>query len=315
MPEIIQIEGDLVKVLQTELVREAKLVDLLPHIENRPPITIGPLPKSAIYVHWDESNAKNKRVQLICEQTPGLKNPRYNDRRYVISVPWTYWVIDMVTAGNPHDTTVPWQMENSRIFWAREQVVNLDSMIATAMVPNCDARGGICYGSTGVPASLPLGVRIDRLISEFWQTTFTHDSGTGSPWQSETRSTSWARWDRESRADPNAWMKFPEWENTVEPNRAGQGRIAQFTLRSILGSTHDRTRPVQLEGTIPDMVFPFTFGRAEEYARTWTPVDRHRMLVALQNLQADNPAAIEAPEAGGAPAADDLGGELIPAGQ
>lgn len=314
MPEIIQIEGDLVKVLQTELIREAKLADLLPHIENRPPITIGPLPKSAIYVHWDESDPKNKRVQFICEQTPGVKNARYNQRRYAISIPWTYWVIDFSTAGNPTDSKVPWTLQNSRIYWAREQVKDLDSMVGTALVPNCDTRGGICYGSTGVPANLPLGVRVDRLIAEFWQTTFTHDSGTGSPWQSETGSTSWARWDRESKADPNAWMKFPEWDD--KKAQEGRGRIVQKSLRSLLGSIHDRTRPIEVEGMIPDMVMPFTFGRAEEYARTWTPVDRHRMFVALQNLQADDPAAVEAPAAPAGPIIDDdLGGEVIPDGQ
>lgn len=308
MPEIIQIEGDLVRVYNQEMMREARLQDLLPHIESRPPITIGPLPTSARFVHWDESDARRKRVQMICEQMPGNKTTRYGNRRYVISVPWTYWVLDFTTAGNPLDTNAAWQMTNSRIYWARERITSLQSEVRRALIPNCDTLGGICYGNTGVPANLPLDVRVDRLISEFWQTEFTHDSGTGSPWQSETNTSSWARWDRESRANPNAWTLFPEWDETVGTD--GRGKMPSMTMMSQLGR-HERAVAVNVEGAIRDLPRPMTFMRAEEWAQQYTPVERHRLFVALQNLHADDPAAMTPPPAEAAVVDDDLGGEPI----
>lgn len=309
MPEIIQIEGDLVRVYNQEVVREARLNDLLPHLEHRPPITIGPIPMSARFIHWDESDPQRKTVQIICEQTPGNKTTIYNQRRYVISVPWTYWIFDFRTAGNPLDVTAPWAMQNSRIFWARERVVSLQSEVRRALIPNCDTQGGICYGNTGVPAHLPLDVRVDRLISEFWQTQFTHDSGTGSPWQSETGSNSWRRWDQESRANPNAWTMFPEWDPTV--GRDNHGRMPAFVLADLLGKDQRRAAAVTVEGAIPDMITPMTFGRAEEWAAALTPVDRHRLFTALQNMQADDPGALVAPPPAVELADDDLGGEPI----
>jgi hypothetical protein len=315
VPQILEVEGELVRLVQKDIIEEGRLQDMLPFLENRPPITIGILPKSAIIVHWDESNAKQKRAQFLCELAPGLRSARYNERRYQISIPWTYFLFDYTTASHPTDDQIAWQRTNNRIFWAKEPVKNFDSMLGTALVPNCDQFGGICYGDTGVDARLPIGVQMDRLVHEFYSTTFTHDSGTGSPWQSETNNDNWARWDRESRANPNAWQTMPEWE-TDEAVGTGRRRPARArfitykTVREILGTLHDRTQPIQVEGMIPEMVMPFTFGRAEEWLGSLTAVDRHRLLTALTNMQADNPGVVEAPPAV-AVGADDLGGEPI----
>ena len=312
MPEEITIVGDLVQVHNRELVRESRLVDFLPFIENRPPLTIGKLPKTAAFVYWDESDPKNKRVKLLVELAPAVRTCRYVDRRYTLSIPWTYFLFEYSTAGNPNDIRTPWELRQNRIYWARNEVLDLDSQLATALVPNCDDRGTICYGNTGVDASLPLNVRIDRTVSEFYHTTFMHDSGTGSPWQSETNSHTWARWHRETAEDPAAWMKFPEWETEVA--RPNHGRITYTTARDVLALREQRPSVINVEGTIPDLPMPFTFGRAEEWltAQVTEPTDRHRLLVALQNLQADTPAAVVAPPRVRARDIDDeLGGEPI----
>jgi hypothetical protein len=298
VPERIIIEGSLVRTEHYEPGVEARLVDLLPHIEARPPITVGLLPKSAVMFHWDESNAKNKRVQFLCEMTPGVKTSNYNNRALAISLPWTYFLFDFTTSGNPLDGHTLWTHTNSRVYWAREQVTSLQSEIGTALVPNCDTAGAICYGTTAVDANLPLGVRVDRLVDEFYRSQFTHDSGTGSPWSSETGEVSWDRWVKETALDRQAWTKFPEWETGGRARGRGGYTIEKRTVGTVLGSQHDRFQPIQLTGTIPDLIEPMTFGRAEEWLNGLTPESRERLEVAMNNLKGDPPAAEPEPAAG-----------------
>lgn len=305
MTQIIQIEGELVRVLETTLLREARLEDVLPHIETAKPITAGMLPKSALFIHWDETDPMNRRVQLFCEQSPGVRTSVWNNRRFVLSIPWTYYLFDFFVKGTPNDNTHPWALRDSRVYWAKEPVSGLDSKIYTALVPNCDTQGGICWGSTGVQGNLPLGVRVDRTISEFYQSVFTHSNGAGSPWQSVTGKDNWAMWDKESKKDPAAWMKFPEWEDRKS------GIMREMTVKDVLGSYHDRTKPIEVESAIPEMVTPMTFGRSEEWLKGITAVDRHRLFVALTNMQADEPATMEPPPAAETFDENDLGGELI----
>lgn len=310
MPSEITIIGNLVQVHERNLVREARLEDFLPFVENRPPITIGKLPKTAVLVRWDESDARYRHVKMLVELAPGVRECRYAGRRYTLSIPWTYFLFEYRTTGNPNQSNTPWELRQNRIFWARQEVLDLDSQLATALVPNCDETGTICYGNTGVDASLPLNVRVDRTVSEFYHTTFMHDSGTGSPWQSETGSHTWARWHRESVADPAAWTKFPEWESTTA--RRNEGRITYQTVREVFDAHMERPSVINVVGTIPDLPMPFTFGRAEEWLTTQVtdPGNRHRLLVALQNVQADEPTAV-APPPEVNEVDDDLGGEPI----
>ncbi len=290
MPEKIVIEGGMVRVYNEEPVSEARLVDLLPHIESRPPITVGLLPKSAIIFYWDESNAKKKRAAFVCEMTPGVRSANFNDKLYPISLPWTYFLFDFETGGNPLDGHTLWTHSNSRVYWAKEQVQNMDSMVGTALVPNCDVEGGICYGTTAVDANLPLGVRVDRLVDEFYRSAFTHDSGTGSPFGgSERGAESWANWVKETAKNPHAWRDMPEWE---QPRR-----IRMRPLRDVVGVTHNRMEPIQLHGTIPEMVTPMTFRRAEEWLDLIGEDSITKLEVAIRNRRADAVAEtpVEAP--------------------
>jgi hypothetical protein len=315
VPRQVIIEGEMARIVNVEPIREVRVDDLFASVETRPAITLGILPKTAVILHWDESNARTKTARFLTEVPAGMKNLRYGNRRYDLSVPWTYFLHEFVTEGQPMGARTTWQMHHTRVFWAREQVTNYDSQLYTALIANCDAEGIICYGNTGVPVTLPLGVRVDRLTTEFYRTTFMHDSGTGSPWQSETGSSTWRRWEQESATDSGAWRNMPEWNGNAG---RGEGRMRHFPVREIIGSHIERPAVVQLEGAIPEIPVPFTFGRAEEWLQLpdITPAHRHRLLVALQNLQAENPGIVETPPArrGRAGAVDDgLGGQpLLP---
>jgi hypothetical protein len=289
VPDKLIIDGDMVRVERVETISEARLVDLLPHIESRPPITVGLLPKSAIFFFWDESNPMARRAAFLCEMTPGVRTANYNNHPYAISLPWTYFLFDFSTKGNPADGSTVWSHTNSRVFWAREQVTSVDSLIGRALVPNCDQEGAICYGTTAVDATLPLGVRVDRLVDEFYRSAFTHDSGTGSPFVKsgiiDGREGDWTEWVKQTAMNPHVWQDFHEWTK----NR-GTPAIHLRPLRDVLGSRHDRMKPITLEGTIPPLIEPMTFGRAEEWLAGISEASVTRLKAAIEAREAATPA-------------------------
>ena len=279
MPTQIIIEGDMVRTIEVTEVSQVRLEDLLPKIETRPPIFVGALPKSAKFIHWDESNAQTKRVSILAELEPGRRSCRYETRRYDLSIPWTYFRFDFQSPNNGRNDQ--WQAVDNRVFWAQEEATSLDSMIGRALVPNCDTGGTICYGTTAVPATLNLGPRVDRLVHSFYATTFTHDSGTGSPWSTETRSTAWNRWALESREDPHAWRRFPEWAMNGG-NRGAMGIGPLQSIKDILGDKTPRPTFINIEDAIPPMTIPFTVGRAVEWFQNeFNPDQRLRMRAAM----------------------------------
>lgn len=292
MPTQIIIEGDMVRTVTTETISQVRLEDLLPRIENRPPIFVGALPKTAKFLYYDESNPDRKRMIVLAELEPGRRSCRYNNRRYDLSIPWTYWRYDFQAPNDARNDN--WQQVNSRVFWAREEAVNLTSPLGKALVPNCGPEGSICYGTTAIPANIPLGPRVDRLVHSFYATTFTHDSGTGSPWGHETRSTSWNRWALESRDDQHAWRRFPEWE--MNDRDQGDPAIGPMTtVQAVLADVTPRPTFTNIEDAIPPMDIPFTIGRAAEwFGASFTPDQRLRMRTAMELAIAEGGAGFAA---------------------
>jgi hypothetical protein len=158
-------------------------------------------------------------------------------------------------------------------------------------------------------------------MHEFYLTTFMHDSGTGSPWGSETGSVSWARWHTETENDPHAWRRMPEWNRSSD--EGAHPAIAPLrSVRDIFTERQVRATEVGVIGNIPDMELPFTFGRAEEWLRSERlgvndeerAANRLRLQTALANIAAETPAAVRAPRRR-AQVADDLGGVPIEDGE
>lgn len=290
--------GDLVDIEEVELIRRVPMADMFNAITTKEPVAIGPLGVSAKFIYVDESNPRERHLLVMTEVNAGLKNMRYLNRRFNLSVPWTYFLYDFRTAEPIATARRPWGMGSVFVYWSPDQVNSWDGLLYRAFVPNCDHNGLICYGDTGVTVDLPLNVRTDRLTSEFYRTTFTHDSGTGVPWQTEGAVT-WARWEQETAAHgAAAYRNFPEWtDRNRMPTRTVTEAFHRFTRNFGDGEEPQPIPMPNVPGGIPDLPRPMTFGRAEEWLQTngITAVDRHRLLTALQNLHADEPAAIEAP--------------------
>lgn len=310
MVQRIEIEGDLVRVINVDVITQAALTDILPHIENRPPITMFK-PRSAIFTHWDESNPSNKIVKFLCELAPGTRAIVKNNRRYRIALPWTYFVFSFSTSRDINQGA-SWSIIDYFVFHSRDRVTGLDSRLWSAFLPNVYSDGRICFGSTGPDTNQPLADRVDQLVNNWYLTQFNNDvHGTRQhplPYRGRLPN-GWALWvNATNERGASSYLDWPEWEMTN-----GEEGVESFTVREVLGiqdentartSNHgdnirinpDRVTSPTVRDAIPEIISPMTFGRAEEWLRTITPVDRFRLNVALQNMVADDPATLQEPE-------------------
>lgn len=298
MARRVTFHGDIADIEEVELIRSVPIDLFFAQVENRPAQNFGPLPLTARFIRWDESNQRERHLFVMTELPPGIRNLRFLNRRYNLSIPWTYFLYDFWTREDPTTFRGIWSQNRVKVFWAEEQATNWDSPLARALIANCDTNGVICYGDTGVDVTLPINARIDRLTTDFYLTTFMHDSGTGVPFQSEGAQT-WARWEMETaQHGATAFRNFPEWRTEYMPTRTVQEHFNFYARHEGTGEQITET-PVMpmVQGGIPDLPTAFTFQRAEEWLRQdgITAVDRHRLFVALQNQEAENPGFIEAP--------------------
>lgn len=284
----IVMEGDMVRELRVELVKEVRLTDFMPHIEHRPPVTLGVLPASTRFVYWDETDPKNKHVQLLAELAPGIRTSKMRDNiRHQLSYPWTYFLFDFNTSGDPMEGK-NWAHTNTRVFWARENVTGPKSLLYTALVWNCDTNGQICWGSTYSDAAMSLSQRVETLIIDFYRTQFAHTSGAGSPWQSETGHDTWNRWIAETKKNPAAFRNFPEWN--LDGKTQKNNPMKSYTLKDLFGTITDRSKPIEVEGRIPDLIIPMTFGRAEEWLANLSDSDVLKLETSIANYRIERAA-------------------------
>ena len=307
MVQRIEIEGELVRVIHVDVVQSARLEDVLPHIENRPPISMFH-PRSAIYTHWNESNPANKQVKYLLELPPGIRSIIKSGYRYRIALPWTYFVFSFTTASDVNYGP-NWQIIDYFVFHARDRVRDMESRLWSAFLPNVYEDGRICFGSTSPPIDQPLADRVDQYVNDWYQTQFNNDVH-GSrlhplPYGGRLPN-GWNLWvTATTERGASSYLDWPEWNQTQEEDGA-----PSFTVAQALGIIPDpntrhayhmpivpnRPAIATVADAIPPIQFPMTFGRSEEWLRTLEPTQRHRLHQALNLIIAETPDAVQAPE-------------------
>ena len=308
MVQRIEIEGELVRVIDVNVLQSARLEDVLPHIENRPPVSMFH-PRTAIYTHWDESDPTNKQVKYLLELAPGVRSIIKSDRRYRLAFPWTYFVFSFVT---PHDVHrgESWRIVDYFVFHAKERVRDLNSRLWTAFLPNVYEDGRICFGTTAPNPAQPLADRVDQYVTDWYQTQFNNDvhgSRTHPLPYNGRLPTGWKLWvDATAERGASSYLDWPEWEMTNSENG-----VSSFTVREALGIqdanaqrriihnmpiSGDRPHTATVLDAIPTITFPMTFGRAEEWLRSLEPTQRYRLQQALNLIVTETPDAVQAPE-------------------
>lgn len=284
--EIIEIEGDLARLVTRAVQFEVPLRDALQYMAQPQAVTLPTIARSQRFAHWDPRNSNNKALYILAEIAPGIKNIRKMDRRYRLAMPWTYFWFVATTSGDPQANN--WQLGDYYIYHARDQYDGLDSPMMVARLPNVYGSGRICWGTTGAPVGLSLANRIDTLVEGWYISTFNTDLDGSVPLPYGERN--YGRWVRESATDPNCWRNWPEWTDAAVP---------KTTVRQLL-QAHDIT-PVVNEITLPAPYIPdvindhMTFGQWEEWFQRVAAEQRGRALTALENLRNDNPATVPDP--------------------
>lgn len=285
--ETIEIEGELASIVQKTIVRQMPLKDLMPHLVQKVPVTVPTLPRSAVFTHWDESNPQQKKLYILAEMPPGvrtiMKHIRGTNqrRRYRLAFPWSYFWFVAVQEG-----TRTWALTNYNAYHAPKKYEGMNDDLFVAFIPNVYRQNGnICFGSAGVNPNQSIADQIDWLVNNWYVTEFNGDldgemvypfgGTTFKPWVDATANSS------------NAWKDFPEWTN---------GARVKTNVTALLGPANQpRVTEIRAEWAIPEIESPFTFGRAEEWLASLRAIDRGRLKIALENIVAENPSAVETP--------------------
>lgn len=286
MPTILEIEGQLVRTVERNVVNEVPLAEVLQLLEVRPPVILPSLPRNrTIGIYWDESEAPHKQLNIALAVAPTVRllplapavmvegwEPR-------VALPWTIFVFEVRTdAPTPHGRD--WRMNNITFWFSKDEPKGdaTDNLIP-ALLPNVYNTAGICWGDTGVRADQPLNDRIDETINTFYQTIFTHAGDIANNWP-YYRPT-YKRWARETvEVGAGCYRNWTDWDDDRRTHR---------TLTEVLGIKTDVSVPIVLPDGIPTIPVNPTFGRAEEWIRGLSNLQRMRLETALANIRADDP--------------------------
>lgn len=295
MPELIEIEGNVASIITKSVVRQVPLDELIKGLERVPPITLPSIARTQIFSHYiEDAEIGETRTLILCELPPAIRsitkeNRRHNPRgmrRYRLAIPWTYFWFWASTSDSSPATTTRWSVGEGRVFFAKEQYQDINSPMIPAFLPNLDRAGGICWGTTAVPAHTPLSTQIDGRVNNWYLTNFNDDlDNTHSYPYGEN---SFRRWVEESRNDARCW------EHWTEFNEAA--RIT--SVQKLLTEHAQVPASVRFEGMafIPEIEMPATFGRWDEWWSRLSSTERARALRSAQNVQEDIGETFEAQE-------------------
>jgi hypothetical protein len=293
MTTLIEVEGNLVRTIERNVVKESTLEDMLAHLERRPPVSLPILPRNrTVGVFWDESEPPVKVFNIALAMAPSVRlipiDPQYRIEGIEprLAIPWTIFVFSMrATKDNPKG--VDWAINNVQFYFSKDEPTGVGDNLIPALLPNVYRDANICWGNTGVKADQPLMDRIDETINTFYHTTFNHAGDLPQPWP--YYKTTYKRWARETADLGN--LCYRQWTDWTDDRRTHR------TLQEALAMKVDVTIPLALPNAIPDLIVNPTFGRAEEWARGLNPTQRHRLRQAFENVLAEDPHAFDLPPA------------------
>jgi len=87
------------------------------------------------------------------------------------------------------------KVESIYVYFRNKPLKSLNSTLRKAVFSNLNADNGVCRSESNTTSSMPLNVRIETAIADFWQSTFNSDLD--NEWRERT--------DIDNRLDLNAW--------------------------------------------------------------------------------------------------------------
>lgn len=271
MPRHIEIEGELVTIVSTEIIQSVPLSEWLPKIERRIPMATPVLPTNTRAVWWDSTDLMHQQLLVLMEREPQVINMNLSGTIYALAIPWTRFLFHAIT--RDPNSNLQWSLSDYRIYWSNKRYTSpTDRDMLAAMVPNVYDDGRICFGSTGADANQILADRLDQTVNEFYVSTFNHDLTINRPnnWRG------WTNWVKETRKDPMSWMTWTDWTT-----RTGAMTSWNLICEDWGNSTTSRNAPMVAANPIPDVPMGATFGRINEWIGSMTPEMYRRLHTAV----------------------------------
>lgn len=266
----IIIEGGLVKIVETNVVKQASLDDFLPLLTTRQPIHIPGLPANISHLGANPLPNGNTEVDILIENVPTLhhisfqkgiinRNGRHEEKNYRLAFPWVYFAFHMVTT----DPALKgdWSCQNWTIWWSKNRVMSLNDRVNVVSLPNCYADGRICFGNLGRAGNTSLADFVNGTVNMFWTSTFNEDLTIRYPGGYKD----FDEWQSASAANPEVWTTWPELQSGTK------------NLKDVFRNAADRFAPVTVPGTIPQVPLPMTFNSIEQWFSLMSDTEKARM--------------------------------------
>lgn len=275
MTQRIVIEGDTVKILEETLLSTAPLASLMPHLERRMPVAIGPLPAGIRFLTYDKDQGN---VSLLIERPPSVTEIRVHyksdngapddtaaardglDRAsFTIALPYMAWVFGArIQDGNRIS------IHSASHWFSPKHIENLTDPLYASTLPNVFSGGNICWGGTATDEGQGLD-RLATLCNEFLATDFNdHLDGRYPPAYS-----SLTEWEEASVDDPLVWSTWDwaNWNDSIStPGSALDGSLSPASYN--------------FDFIIPAPPVNFTLARFREWIRAIPERHRDVMLAA-----------------------------------
>lgn len=299
MPEYLEIEGDLARIIKRDVVFEAALTDVLPHIETRKPVTTPALPDNTKFVALDPTDHKSWKLSVLIELPPKVRTLTMADAdwgrtandglAHKVSLPYTIFGFYLTS----DDQGKNWQFEDYSCYFSKTTLKTGKELMIPALLPNVFENGRICFGNTApaLDRGASLADRLNAIVNEWYLSRFTdigHTRANYLPYGAGRRN--YARWVAETEANPRCW------ENWVEFDPGDKTQEHVTPEKALLRKDTERITPVVLANGIPELPHTVTFGRAEEWLRGLTDVQRGRLERAFERIRTTTPDAIVIPD-------------------
>lgn len=305
MPDFIEIEGQIARLVKRQITAEVPLSELMPHLTIQQPTFLPVLPDHTRIVAF---NPETRRGAVLIELAPSRKGFRiHNDQGetrgpdakrqneapdlvgvFQLQLPWAYFIYSFrigtdntaITGGKLQDFTI----DQGLYFWRPDRIQKLDDQLWGGRIPNVDTQGWICWGNSRHETT-SLANRINDMVKNFTNTKFNYHLGAPKP----SIYPNYTEWEKDSLKNPLCFSAWEEWKTL--PGR---------TIQSVFESLMDKDLPAasdlsRSELAIPEPPAYFSVARAAEWMNALPEQSRARFLHALRRWTDANPDPADTP--------------------
>ena len=168
MPDIVRIEDGRVKYVREEIVREVSVESFVANIENRIPVYTGILPRGCLYMMKNMGKCVYL-VEVPSSLVPVSFKQERNVSNYVISIPFTQFYVHC----NPSAGTIISIMMSV----TKTPLVSVTQKVSVPPYLNIfsNGEGNVCTGSMQIPQDAPIKMKVDSVVSAFFEADFNSD--------------------------------------------------------------------------------------------------------------------------------------------